>query len=62
MEPKNKSGEYRTINLKPETFHRLAMLKLETEREFEHAISQDEFIGYLLDKLNAPAQATAEYA
>jgi len=50
MPTETRRSEYRTINLKEDTFSRLMLLKLKMEMKEHRAISHDEFIGILLDK------------
>jgi hypothetical protein len=65
MSTESKRTDYRTINLKPETFHRLTMAKLDMELGEHRAISHDEFLGIMLDRLAgtaAPVRQVAGYA
>ena len=51
MEPERK--RYRTYNILESTFHRMALLKLRMEITEHRAITQDEFLVALLDRMES---------
>lgn len=65
MSAESKRGDYRTLNIKPSTFHRLMLVKLDMETSEHRAISHDEFLGILLDRMagtTTPVKQVANYA